>query len=110
MGGSKFSMLSNVSSLVAGGVFDDGTDEAEERAKLMRSEELTKIGPEMGHINEIKNKAMRTEEFLKLQRQKRKAKMKARKDRKKARLERRRQRSRLSRVNARMTRQSLMRT
>merc|ERR1712106_95813 len=66
---------------------DGGRDEAEERAKLMRSEELTKIGPEMGHINEIKNKAMRTEEFLKLQRQKRKAKMKARKDRKKARLE-----------------------
>ena len=30
---SKFSMLSNVSSLVAGGVIDDGTDEAEERLK-----------------------------------------------------------------------------
>ena len=41
----------------------------------------------MGHINAIKNKAMRTEEFLKLQRQKRKAKMKARKERKKMRLE-----------------------
>ena len=33
--GSKFSMLSNVSSLVAGGVFDDGTDEAEERYDIL---------------------------------------------------------------------------
>ena len=53
----------------------------------MRSEDVEKVGPEMGHLSTIKNKAMRTEEFLKLQRQKRKAKMKARKERKKARLE-----------------------
>ena len=44
--GSKFSTLSNVSSLVSGGVFQS----EEQRESLLRSEDMEKIGPEMGHI------------------------------------------------------------
>lgn len=81
---SKFSILSNVSSLASGGIFEADRENEEE---TVRAEDMKQVGPEMGHVKGIKNKAMRTEEYLRLQRQKRKAKMKARKERAKARLE-----------------------
>ena len=66
---SKFSILSNVSSLASGGIFEAERDDDED---TVRAEDIKQVGPEMGHIKGIKNKAMRTEEYLKLQRQKRK--------------------------------------
>ena len=67
---SKFSILSNVSSLASGGIFEADRDDNDE--DTVRAEDIKQVGPEMGHIKGIKNKAMRTEEYLKLQRQKRK--------------------------------------
>ena len=67
---SKFSILSNVSSLASGGIFEADRDDDDE--DTVRAEDIKQVGPEMGHIKGIKNKAMRTEEYLKLQRQKRK--------------------------------------
>ena len=97
---SKYSILSNVSSLAAGGIFENETDL--DNVSSIGADEMEKVGPEMGHVKHIKNKQKRTEEFLKLQYQKRrvssytfrlfmkfiiKAQRKARKERAKARLE-----------------------
>ena len=58
---SKFSILSNVSSLASGGIFEADRDDDED---TVRAEDMKQVGPEMGHIKGIKNKAMRTEEIF----------------------------------------------